>query len=130
MKWNAIPLVGVNDLRFGMNPEEVCHVLGVPNRVLPNVRAGKYPTLLYEDMFIYFSDEGICDGVEFFEGEVYVDGILVFPTDMEELRKVAPDMKYDEVGCLSVQKSIGIYAPLDDVEGILFAVKDYYQKYT
>ena len=76
---------------------------------------------------VYYDDDDRCEAVEFFDdAEVEVDGELVFPTSSEEVRRVIPSLVPDGDGLVSVEESIGIYAPGGTMESILFGVKGYY----
>ena len=80
---------------------------------------------------VFYDDNNECEAIEIFdEAEVYVNGLLIFPTDFETAKKAIGDFEQDDEGLISISKSIGIYAPDGDMESILFAKEDYYNDET
>lgn len=80
---------------------------------------------------VFYDDNNECEAIEIFdEAEVYVNELLIFPTDFETAKKAIGDFEQDDEGLISISKSIGIYAPDGDMESILFAKEDYYNDET
>ena len=59
--------------------------------------------------------------------EVYIGENLLFPTTYTVAKSVKKSLKQNEEEMLSVDKSIGIYAPDGEMEIILFGEKGYYE---
>ena len=77
---------------------------------------------------VYYNDEGKCEAVEIFNDvEVYIGEKLLFPTTYAVAKNVEKSLKQDDEGMISVDMSIGIYAPDGEMESILFGEKGYYE---
>ena len=59
--------------------------------------------------------------------EVYIGENLLFPTTYTVAKSVKKSLEQNEEEMLSVDKSIGIYAPDGEMESILFGEKGYYE---
>ena len=59
--------------------------------------------------------------------EVYIGENLLFPTTYTAAKSVKKSLEQNEEEMLSVDKSIGIYAPDGEMESILFGEKGYYE---
>lgn len=85
------------------------------------------PTDDFDAFHVYYDGCDRCEAVEVFsELEVEVAGELVFPTSIEEASEVLPSLRRDGDGLISIKDSVGIYAPDDTMESILFGVEGYY----
>ena len=123
-RWIAEPLVGVNGVEFGMERSQVRKILNRPFRVMEDMDN-------FYVCHVCYNAEGRCEAIEICDCdriEVEINGVLVFPTDLDIIPQIASDFIYDEAGCDSVSKSIGIYIPDDRMEGILFGEKGYYER--
>lgn len=98
MRLNVNPLESVGDVKFGMTREEVRSIFG----------------------------DDRCEAVEIFDAEVFIDGKQVYPIDMDKVIELLPDLEEDDIGPISYERSIGIYAPDDEMESILFGRDGYY----
>lgn len=56
-----------------------------------------------------------------------MDEKIIFPVSFDKAKEIEGTLVEDEEGMLSVEKSIGIYAPDGEMESILFGVKGYYE---
>lgn len=82
----------------------------------------------YDGFHVYYDSHDCLEAVEFFgESNVKCDGHIVFPADVKIIMDQADDWIQDDTGWVSVSKSIGIYAPENDMESLLFAKEDYYE---
>ena len=76
---------------------------------------------------VFYDESNECEAIEIFdEAEVYVNGLLIFPTDFEAAKKAIGDFEQEDDGLISISKAIGIYAPDGHMESILFAKEGYY----
>lgn len=129
-KINVIPLVQVNDIRFGMSRSEVRAILGEACEFSKTV----FDSNLTDDFgycHVFYDDNDKCEAIEIFsDAEVYIDNKLIFPTTKEAVIKlfkdILDDLIQDEEGFISYKYSIGIYAPDEDMESILIGTKNYY----
>ena len=78
---------------------------------------------------VFYDDNDQCEAIEIFnEAEVYVNGTLLFPVDLDSAKLIIDDFLQDDDGLISYSKSIGIYAPYGDMESILFGKEGYYDE--
>lgn len=59
--------------------------------------------------------------------EVYVGENMIFPTSLAEAKNIEKTLEEDDEGMLSIDMSIGTYAPDGEMESILFGEKGYYK---
>lgn len=122
----AIPLSEVNGVRFGMKRSEVRSIFGEAKEF----KKSKFSKTTTDDfgfchVFYNLNDE--CEAIEIFdESEVWINGKNIFPEGVDTLKSMLADLEEDEDGFISKSQSIGVYAPNDKTESILFGCKDYY----
>lgn len=77
---------------------------------------------------VFYDDENKCEAVEFFpEIEVEIYGQTIMPGQIEDLKKIIPDLSEIEDGCwISKNSSTGITASNGHIESILFGKPNYY----
>lgn len=128
MRLDAIPTVGVNEVKFGMNRDEVRNIFGEATEFY-KFDDDTNTTDDFGFCHVFYDDDDKCEAIEIFdEAEVYVDGKLVFPTDLKSAQEVIRDLEEDDEGAMSFEASVGIYAPDDEMESILFGKKGYYDE--
>ena len=126
-QYTVYPLSGFDDVKFGMTRTEVRDILGSPERELKKSKLSKVTTDDYNLFHIFYDNNDRFEAVEFFDKvEIIIDGRIIFPKSMENLMKLPYNFVPEEAGAISVEYSIGIYAPDKMVESILFGVKGYY----
>ena len=126
MRFDAVPTVSVNGVAFGMSREKVRSLLGTAAEFYKGKDAVN-TTDNFKFCHVAYDENNKCEAIEIFdESEVYVNGSLIFPTDFETAKKVIEDLEEDDDGLISISKSIGIYAPCGNMEGILFGKAGYY----
>ena len=126
MRFDAVPTVGVNEVKFGMNREKVRSLLGAATEFY-KFDDDINTTDDFGFCHVFYDENNECEAIEIFdEAEVYVNGLLIFPTDFETAKKAIGDFEQDDEGLISFSKSIGIYGPDGHMESILFAKEDYY----
>ena len=126
MRFDAVPTVSVNGVAFGMSREKVRSLLGTAAEFYKGKDAVN-TTDNFKFCHVAYDENNKCEAIEIFdESEVYVNGLLIFPTDFETAKKVIEDLEEDDDGLISISKSIGIYAPCGDMESIVFGKEGYY----
>lgn len=124
---NVKLLVGFDDVKFGMERSKVRELLGEPAGEFKKSKFSKTTTDDYSAYHIFYDKDNKVEAVEFFEEvEIRVDDNIIFPTSVDALKKLNYNFTSDGDGLISVEYSIGVYAPGGKPESILFAVKDYY----
>lgn len=122
----AIPLSEVNGVRFGMKRNEVRNIFGEAKEF----KKSKFSKTTTDDfgfchVFYNLNDE--CEAIEIFDkSEVQINGKTIFPKGVDILKSMLTDLEEDENGFISKSQSIGIYAPNDKMESILFGCAGYY----
>ena len=128
MRIKAFPLIGIDEIKFGMKRHEVRNILGNSTEFL-KTGEDKITTDDFGFCHVFYDEDNRCEAVEIFnENEVYIGNRKVFPTDFSSAKEVVPTFIQDDDGLLSYELSIGIYAPDNEMESILFAKKGYYEE--
>ena len=128
MKFDVAPMVSVNEIKFGMKRNEVRQLLGSATEFF-KFEDDEVTTDDFGFCHVFYDKNDRCEAVEIFnESEVYIDGNLVFPTDFNTALEIVHDFEQDDDGLISYSSSIGIYAPNDEMESILFGNKGYYDE--
>lgn len=126
MRLDVIPLKSVGDVRFGMSRGEVRAVWGDAEEFKKDP-----DDVVTTDDFgfchVFYDEDNKCEAVEIFDAEVFIDGKQVYPIDMDRALELLPDLEEDDIGPISYERSIGIYAPDDEMESILFGRDGYYE---
>ena len=121
------PLKKVDKIEFGMERELVRKLYGK----YEEFKKSEYSENTTDDFgsfHVYYDENNKCEAVEIFDDvEVTVNGEKIFPVKIEEAQKIESSLVRDEEGLISIEKSIGIYAPDEDMESILFGKKGYYE---
>lgn len=126
MKIIVKPLKSVNDVRFGMKREEVRNRFGEFTEFRKS-KFSKNTTDNFKWCHVYYDKDDRCEAIEIFDGDVFMDDIKLFPSDPSTLNKVFDDLNKDDTGYISEKYSVGIYAPDNEMEAILFGTKGYYK---
>lgn len=121
------PLKKVDKIEFGMERDAVRKLYGE----YEEFKKSEYSENTTDDFgnfHVYYDENNKCEAVEIFDDvEVTVNGEIIFPVKIEEAEKIESSFVRDEEGLISIEKSIGIYAPDEDMESILFGKKGYYE---
>lgn len=116
-------LEGTDTIKIGMTSQEIQKLVEeIPEKT---TKGGvKNPVDIYSFCFIYFDDDGKCEGIEFFSNaEVQLNGILVFQKSAKEVMEILENLDpnlyiEDEDTFSSIKYSIGIYGVEGKVESI------------
>lgn len=126
-QYNVKPLVGFDDVKFGMERHEVRAILGEPIREFKKSKFSKTTTDDYSTYHIFYDINNKFEAVEFFDGaEIKIDDNIIFPKSFDLVKKTNYNFVSDGDGCVSLDFSIGVYAPSGNPESILFAKENYY----
>lgn len=119
----AIPLEEVDGIKFGTNRKTVREKLGDYSE-FKKTPFSDNTTDDFGFCHVYYDDNNKFEAIEIFDAEVYIRERKVFPVNVNRLGDIIDDFD-DEL--ISVSKSIGIYAPDEEPESILFGCKGYYE---
>lgn len=125
MNLNAIPLEGVEDIKFGMTRSEVRSIWG-DAKEFKKFPDDEMPTDDFGFCHVFYDENEECEAIEIFDAEVFVDGKQIYPIEVDEVYDLFPDLEEDDDGPISYERSFGIYAPDDEMECILFGREGYY----
>lgn len=126
-KWTAVPLKEVNGVKFGMPRSEVRMILGGKYNEFKKSKFSKNTADDFGICHVFYTPDDKCEAVEVFDNcEVSVNGTILFPLDILSLKKVIDDLDEDSGSYISKKLSIGIYAPEDKPESILFGGSGYF----
>jgi len=122
----VIPLVEVNNVKFGMKRNDVRMIFGEAKEF----KKSKYSKTTTDDFgfcHVFYNTNDECEAIEIFDSAiVQIDGKKVFPENMDLILDLVSDAEQDDYGFISKSKSIGVYAPDGKVESILFGCEGYY----
>ena len=122
-KIQDVLLESVGIIKLGMTKQEVREKYAVKGEFIKNDCSNN----LTDDLgfcHVYYNDEGKCEAVEIFNDvEVYIGEKLLFPTTYAVAKNVEKSLKQDDEGMISVDKSIGRYAPEGMKEEFFFLEK-------
>ena len=123
----AVPLKGAAGVKFGMKRLEVRKVLGEANEFKKS-KFSKTSTDDFGFCHVFYNSDDECEAIELFrEVQVMIDGRLVFPTTLDEAKKIFGELLVDDGSYISKKDSVGIYAPGGSMESILFGIAGYYE---
>jgi len=124
---DVIPLQQVYGISFGAKREKVRQHFGHYTEFHKEADSS-VTTDDFGFCHVFYNDKDEMEAVEFFadEVDVYIHDLKIFPIPLEEAIEIIPDAELDDDGLLSKTQSIGIYAPDEEAESILFGEKGYY----
>ncbi len=123
----AEPLKRVGEIELGTSRSVVREAANLPYKEFKKTLLSTNTTDDFGAFHVYYDDDDRCEAVELFDDvEVEVAGNVVFPVTPEEAQRVIPSLASDGDGLISVEESIGIYAPGGKMESILFGARGYY----
>lgn len=126
-KVSAVPLKEVAGVQFGMKRTEVRKVLGEANEF----KKSKFSKTFTDDFafcHVFYNSNDECEAIELFnEVQVMIGDKLVFPTTLDEAKKILGELTEEVGSYISKKNSVGIYAPDGSMESILFGAEGYYE---
>ena len=122
----VLPLKGFDKVEFGMNRERVRDLLGSFDEFYKTDQS-ENTTDDFGFCHVFYDRNDLFEAVEFFSDvEIFYNGVLLYPTDLQDMMSKIPHLEKDEEGAISVPLSVGVYAPYEEVESILFAKFGYF----
>lgn len=127
-KYVINPCKGFNHIVFGEKRQSVRSVLG-EYKEFKKTKLSQNSTDDFGDFHIFYTSENEVEAVEFFEGNITIDGKLIL-TDKETALKNLYELDSDTVVSLedAISKKLGIsiYFPNETVESVLIAQSEYF----
>ena len=122
---NVVPLEKVGDVSFGMTRDEVRNIFGDASEFNKS-SLSKNTTDDFGFCHVFYNDDK-CEAVEIFNtAKVMLDDTSVFDSDVNTIRDLFPDAEESPDGFISKGMSVGVYAPDNQIQSILFGCKGYY----
>jgi hypothetical protein len=119
MKFEIIPLQGVNDIRFGMTPEKVRRLAGADFTVFKRGHTDPHPSDHFKTlgMFCYYDANGTLEAVEFADpARPSIHGVefLHMPFDAAKSALARLDNQFEEDldGAIAYRIGVSIWVPL------------------
>lgn len=126
-KWRVEPLKSVNGITFGMSRKEVRNIFPVAANEFKKSKFSKNTADDFGMCHVYYNINDECEAVEIFdEITVLIDEKIIFPTTLVLAEEIIGAFEEDFGSYVNKQNSVGIYAPKDKMESILFGNKGYY----
>lgn len=121
----VVPLEKVGDVSFGMSRDEVRNIFGDASEFNKS-SLSKNTTDDFGFCHVFYNDDK-CEAVELFNTvDVVVNGTSIFNSDFETVKSLFPDAEDSGEGFTSKEMSVGVYAPDNQIQSILFGCKGYY----
>ena len=121
----VVPLEKVGDVSFGMSRDEVRNIFGDASEFNKS-SLSKNTTDDFGFCHVFYKDDK-CEAVELFNtADVVVNGTSIFNSDFETVKGLFPDAEDSGEGFISKEMSVGVYAPDNQIQSILFGCKGYY----
>lgn len=121
----VVPLEKVGDVSFGMSRDEVRNIFGDASEFNKS-SLSKNTTDDFGFCHVFYKDDK-CEAVELFNTtDVVVNGTSIFNSDFETVKGLFPDAEDSGEGFTSKEMSVGVYAPDNQIQSILFGCKGYY----
>lgn len=125
--WNVNPLISVGDIKFGMKRSEVRNVIKGDYKVFKKTKFSKNTSDNFGFCHVFYNGSDECEAIEIFEEiNVLIDGTKIFPAKISDVRNFIQDLIEEDGSYISESVSIGIHAPTDEIESILFGNEGYY----
>lgn len=121
----VVPLEKVGDVSFGMSRDEVRNIFGDASEFNKS-SLSKNTTDDFGFCHVFYKDDK-CEAVELFNtADVVVNGTSIFNSDFETVKGLFPDVEDSGEGFISKEMSVGVYAPDNQIQSILFGCRGYY----
>ena len=120
----------VNDYEFGEKRDIVRKKIGEEFKEYKKTIYDVNTTDAYKGYHVFYDDNNKFEAIEIYDGEIYCEGMKIFPGTVENAKKVIDDLIEDDFGIISEKYSVGITTSEDnedDIDVILFGRKDYYK---
>lgn len=121
----------VNGIAFGSDRAAVRAVLGNDFTEFKKSKFSKNTTDDFGSCHVFYAVDNTLVAIEIFSGATICangqDISLKCPELINWVKQLDPDAEEDSDGIVSKKLSIGIYAPHQEFESILFGKKEYYR---
>lgn len=125
-KISVFPLIGFENVKFGMSQEEVRALLGMPIEFRKNIYSSG-TTDNFGFCHVFYDSGKKCEAAEFFsDTEIHVEETILLPGKIDNAKKMFPDLHDCGGSLISKEKSVGITVSGDFLESILFGKPNYY----
>lgn len=130
-KYDICLVESVNGIPFGADRAAVRTALGNNFKEFKKSKFSKNTTDDFGSCHIFYSVDDTLEAIEIFSGATICVNNKVISLECPELiewvKSLDPEAEEDSDGIVSKKLSIGIYAPYQEFESILFGKKEYYR---
>lgn len=130
-KFDICLVESVNGISFGSDRAIVRNALGNNFKVFRKSRYSKNTTDDFGVCHVFYSSDDTLDAIEIFPGAaICVNSAEIsfeYPALIEWVKHLDPEAAADSDGIVSKKLSIGVYAPYEQCESILFGKQGYYK---
>nr|DAT90258.1 MAG TPA: hypothetical protein [Caudoviricetes sp.] len=128
---HIIPFKGINNIKFGMTRDAVRAKLNSDESIMNEFRKSNKSTNTTDDFgfcHVYYDSKNKCEAIELFNDKsVMINNDAIIPGNIDNIKKLIPDLNKNGNEYISTSKSIGITTDnKGNVKSILLARKDYY----
>jgi hypothetical protein len=129
-KYKVEPLISFENIPFGTERlsvrKSIFETLGLKHSEFLKGN-GDNSTDAYDNFHIFYDEFNRFEAVEFFgDSTVFIDENLVFPNHIDAICQIFPELIEDMGSWISIKNSVGIYAPQNVIESIMFGKDGYY----
>ena len=120
----------VNDYKFGEKRIAVRKKIGEDFKEYKKTIYDSNTTDAYKGYHVFYDDNDNFEAIEIYNGEVYCNGVKIFPGTLDNAKKIITDLKEDDFGIISENYSVGISTCPDndnEIDAILFGKINYYK---
>lgn len=129
-KFEICLVASVNEIPFGSARTIVRDALGNDFKEFKKSKYSKNTTDDFGSCHVFYSSNDTMDAIEIFpDATICVNTTKIsfeYPVLIEWIKHLDPEAEEDSDGIVSKKLSIGVYAPYQQVESILFGKQGYY----
>ncbi len=129
-KITVVPKKSVGDVLFGVERVSARKEFGKKYKEIKKNIFSKNTMDAYDDYHLYYSKDNTFEAFEVFGNvQILVDGNVVFPGTVNDIRKVFPGLKNDGDGMIDKKNAVAITVSQDDegiVDSVLFGNEGYF----
>ena len=123
-----IPLVGLDNIKFGMNRSEVEKIIK-PKKSFFKTKFSKNSTDVSDNMHIYYDENNSVEAIEIHSGAtVFYKNNTILPADISQIKTLFNLKEIESDHYIDYDKSIAFYAPEGkDIKSLTIGVKGYFE---
>ena len=126
--YQFIPLVGLDNIKFGMNRSEVEKIIK-PKKSFFKTKFSKNSTDVSDNMHIYYDENNSVEAIEIHSGAtVFYKNNTILPADISQIKALFNLKETESDHYIDYDKSIAFYASEGkDIKSLTIGVKGYFE---